>query len=166
MHRTTQESMTDATATANTPPAVDDGNLPAPLTNRVFIVMTHTSRYSTEGQARLAANIGVSRSTISRLLRGKTRPSYRLVQAVTTALETALKRPLDPRELFSPDGSYPTPSGCALCGCKGCTPAEAYDRRGNLKPAFRNMKPGDWSLSPQNSAIVQRSATLPVTEHR
>jgi transcriptional regulator with XRE-family HTH domain len=136
-----------------------------PFFNRIYAVMTHTSRYSIEGPARLATDIGVSRSTISRLLRGKTRPSYHLVQAVTAALETALKRPLDPREVFSLDGAYPTSSACALCGCHGCIPEEAYDRHGNLKPAFRNMKPGDWSLSAASSATMQSSATLPVNEH-
>jgi DNA-binding XRE family transcriptional regulator len=117
--------------------------------NRVGIALMHSTRYAFSGQARLAADAGVSRSTISRLVNGRTSPSFALVQAVTRALERDLGRRLDPRELFSPDGTYPTRSGCAAFGCvSGCFPEEAYDRHGNLRPAFQNLRPGDWSLAP------------------
>ncbi|MDQ2687672.1 MAG: helix-turn-helix domain-containing protein [Armatimonadota bacterium] len=109
--------------------------------------MVHAPRYSFQGQARLAADAGVSRSTISRLISGRINPSYRLAQAVTDALEKHLKRPLDLRELLSPDGAYPTASGCALAGCRGCMPEEAYDAEGNLKPEYRDQRPGHWSLA-------------------
>jgi len=118
--------------------------------NRVQILMIHTSRYAFQGQARLAADVHVSRSTISRMLRGKTRPSYHLAQAVAAALAKHLKRPLDPRDLFSPDGFYPERSGCALAGCSGCLPDEAYDSHGRRKPEWRNARPGDWSRSPES----------------
>ena len=122
---------------------------PAPRChNRVRTVLTHTSRYAFEGPARLATDCSVSRSTICRLLSGRTQPSYRLVQAVTAALSKALVKPLDPRDLFSPDGTYPEPSGCTLCGCNGCLPEDAFDHRGRLKPEFRSMRPGDWSRVP------------------
>jgi transcriptional regulator with XRE-family HTH domain len=117
--------------------------------NRIQALMVHTSRYAFQGRARLAADVGCSRSTISRLLNGDSDPSFRLVRAVTTALEKHLHRPLDPRELLSPDGTYPTASGCELAGCSGCLPDEAYDRDGTLKPAYRRMRPGEWSLAPQ-----------------
>lgn len=109
--------------------------------------MIHAPRYSFQGQARLACDAGVSRSTISRLLGGRINPSFRLAQAVTAALEKSLKRPLDPREVLSPDGTYPTPSGCELAGCRGCMPEEAYDKEGRLRPEYRDLRPGDWSLS-------------------
>jgi len=128
-----------------------------PLYNRIGVVLTHSTRYVFSGQARLAADVGVSRSTISRLLRGRTRPSLFLAQAVTDALSKDLRYPLDVRELFSPDGTYPTPSGCELCGCDGCFPEEAYDGHGNLRPAFRHQRPGDWSLSPQSDSSLIRS---------
>ena len=115
--------------------------------NRIHTLMVHAPRYSFQGQARLAKDAGVSRSTISRLLRGHINPSFRLAQAVTAALEKHLKRPLDPRELLSPDSTYPTASGCALAGCRGCMPEEAYDAEGNLRPEYRDLRPGDWSLS-------------------
>jgi len=116
--------------------------------NRIRTVLVHTSRYAFEGPARLALDCGVSRSTICRLLSGQSQPSYRLVQAVTDALSRALDKSLDPRDLFSPDGTYPEPSGCALCGCSGCLPEEAFDHRGRIKPEFRSMRPGDWSRAP------------------
>lgn len=131
--------------------------------NRIHVVLAHTSRYAFEPQARLAADVGVSRSTISRLINGRSSPSFALVQRITAALERALQRPLDPRELFSPDGTYPTPSGCALCGCQGCMPEEAFERGGQRKPAFRTMQPGDWSLSPpaQKPRAYSRPASCP-----
>lgn len=119
----------------------------APVSNRIRTLMIHAPRYSFQGQARLACDAGVSRSTISRLLGGRINPSFRLAQAVTAALEKSLKCPLDPREVLSPDGTYPTPSGCELAGCRGCMPEEAYDKEGRLRPEYRDLRPGDWSLS-------------------
>jgi DNA-binding XRE family transcriptional regulator len=115
--------------------------------NRIGVLMAHTTRYAFEPQARLARDVGVSRSTISRLIAGKRRPSYELAYRVTAALEAALSRPLDLRDVFSRDGRWREPSGCTLCGCAGCMPEAAYDRHGNLKAAFRHMRPGDWSLA-------------------
>jgi transcriptional regulator with XRE-family HTH domain len=119
----------------------------APLYNRVHILLMHAPRYSFQGQARLATDVGCARSTVSRLVNGRTRPSYQLAQAVVAALGRQLQRPLDPADVFSLTGEYPTPSGCALAGCKGCMPEEAYDAQGDLRPEFRAMRPGDWSLS-------------------
>lgn len=130
---------------------------PSKLHNRVQTLMIHTSRYAFQGQARLAADTGVSRSTISRMLSGKTRPSYFLIEAVTEALSTHLKRPLQPCDLFSPTGHYSERSGCKVSGCHGCLPEEAYDPRGNLRPAWKNARPGDWSCSPQSSSTLETS---------
>ena len=132
--------------------------------NRLGVVLAHTSRYAFEPQARLAKDVGVSRSTISRLMSGQSRPSFELVQRITAALERALKRSLDPRELFSPDGTYPTRSGCALCGCRGCLPEEAYDRWGRLRPAFQNQKPGDWTLAPATPQQPENPSPLSVND--
>ncbi len=123
------------------------GNGRRPVYNRIRTLMIHAPRYSFQGQARLAADAGVSRSTISRLLSGRINPSFRLAQAVTVSLEKHLKRPLDPREVLSPDGTYPTASGCEIASCRGCMPEEAYDSHGTLKPEYRDVRPGDWSLS-------------------
>lgn len=117
------------------------------LHNRLPLVLAHTCRYAFEGQARLAKDVGVSRSTVSRLIGGRTRPHPALMRRVTEALAAALGRPLTSRELFSPDGTYPTPSGCALCNCPGCLPEYAFDRQCRRRPEFRTMRPGDWTLS-------------------
>ena len=118
-----------------------------PVQNRVRVLLVHIPKLSIRGQARLAAEVGVSRSTISRLVGGRINPSYRLARGVTDALEKMLNRPLDMREVFSTDGTYLTPSGCALCRCTGCLPDEAYDPEGNLRPQWRGQRPGDWSLT-------------------
>lgn len=123
--------------------------------NRIAALLVHTTRYAFEGQARLAHDVGVSRSTICRLMGGATNPTYRLVHGVTSALEAALHKPLDSREIFSPNGTYPTPSACALCGCAGCTPEEAYDGKGRLRPEWKNRTPGDWSLYPSSQPSRQ-----------
>lgn len=118
------------------------------LTNRLAVVLAHSYRYAFEGQARLARDVGVSRSTVSRMMSGKTRPNASLVRKVTEALSLALNCPLSPRDLFSPDGTYPTASGCDLCNCPGCIPEYAFDRFGERKDAYQSMQPGDWTLSP------------------
>ena len=116
-----------------------------PIQNRVRVLLVHIPRLSIQGQARLAAEVGVSRSTVSRLVHSRINPSYRLARGVTTALERFLGRPLDMRDVFSTDGTYLNPSGCALCGCGGCLPEEAWNENGTLKPEWRDARPGDWS---------------------
>jgi len=49
--------------------------------------------------------------------------------------------------VFSTDGTYLTPSGCALCRCHGCLPDVAWDEEGCLKPGWEGARPGDWSLA-------------------
>lgn len=122
-------------------------NKPQPIQNRVQVLLVHIPKFSIQGQARLAADVGVSRSTISRLVHGRINPSYRLARGVTDALERMLGKPLDMREVFSTDGTYLTPSGCALCQCGGCLPDRAYDIEGNLRPEWQGQRPGDWSCA-------------------
>lgn len=126
------------------------------VSNRIRALLVHIPHYCFEGQARLARDAGVSRSTISRLINGRINPSFRLVRAVTDALSRRLDEgadypvplPLDPREVFTTEGApYPTPSACTLCGCRGCLPEEAYDRSGNRRPDWKDARPGDWSRS-------------------
>ena len=118
-----------------------------PIQNRVHILLVHIPKLSIRGQARLAAEVKVSRSTISRLISGRINPSYRLARGVTDALEKMLGRPLDMREVFSTDGTYLTPSGCALCLCRGCLPERAWNEDGTLKPEWKEARPGDWSMT-------------------
>ncbi len=125
--------------------------------NRILALMAHTSRYAFKGESRLAHDAGVSKSAVCRLLNGQSSPSFALVSALTRALEPHLQRGLcgqrlDPHELISLDGTYPTASACELAGCKGCLPAQAYDQENRLRPEFKEMKPGEWSLSPARAA--------------
>ena len=117
--------------------------------NRIAQVLMHTTRYAFKSQARLAADAHVSEAAVSRLVNGHTNPSYQVVYAVTRALEKALGRPLDPRELVSFDGSYPTPSVCELAGCPGCLPDAAYDGEERLRPEYAGVRPGEWAVSPK-----------------
>lgn len=92
--------------------------------------MVHVNWYLFSPQARLAMDAGVSRSALCRVLSGQAAPSFALIWKVSKALEKRLGarlpgRRLDPSELFSLDGTYPTPSACALVGCPGCRLAQA-----------------------------------------
>jgi hypothetical protein len=116
----------------------------APVHNRIFAVMMHTTRYAFKSKARLALDCDVAPSTICRLILGQCSPSFALTSVVTRALEQQLKKTIDPRELVSLDGTYPTPSVCQLCGCKGCLPDEAYDGNNRLKPEYKDVQPGQW----------------------
>lgn len=120
------------------------------LHNRILALMAHTTRYAFQGETRLARDAGVSKSAVCRLLNGHSSPSFALVVAITKALEMRLERPLDPRDLISLDGCYPTASACELAGCRGCLPNEAYDANGHIKPEFKNVKPGQWCVSPRS----------------
>jgi hypothetical protein len=118
----------------------------APVSNRLLAIMAHTTRYAFKGESRLASDAGISKSALCRLVNGQSTPSFPLVIAVTRALERHLKRAIDPREIVSIDGSYPTASVCALCGCKGCLPAEAYDEENRIRLEWRDVKPGQWPV--------------------
>ena len=131
-------------------PLNNSAKLELAVSNRLRAVLLHIPWYSIEGFARLATDVNVSRSTISRLTGGRQQPSFRLAQAIADAVSLRLSKTVSPRELFSEDGTFPTGSTCELCGCKGCLPPEAYDERSDrLKPAWKDAKPGDWCRYPQ-----------------
>lgn len=136
-----------------------------PIQNRLEVLMVHIPKLSIQGKSRLAAEVGVSRSTISRLVNGRINPSYRLARGVTTALERLLGFPLDMRDVFSTDGTYLTPSGCGLCRCVGgCLPDRAYDSEGNLRPEWQGQRPGDWSMTrPAEVGLFAGTDTTPAT---
>jgi len=94
----------------------------------------------------MATDCGVSRSAITRLLSGKSSPSYKLVARVAHALEVELGKPISIRELVSESGEYPTPWICGLVGCPGCTPPAASESRDpKIREAFKDVKPGYWT---------------------
>jgi len=130
--------------------------------NRIFALMAHTRRYAFKGETRLAADAGVSKSAVCRLLNGRSSPSYALVLAVTSALEKHLGHSIDPRDVISADGRYPTASACELAGCKGCLPAEAYDENDQVKPQYRHLRPGQWTVA----VAAAKDDRLPLVEKR
>ena len=126
------------------------------VSNRLRAVLLHIPWYSIEGFARLASDVNVSRSTISRLTGGRQQPSFRLAQAIADAVSFRLGTAVSPRELFSEDGTFPTGSTCDLCGCKGCLPPEAYDERSDrLKSAWKGAKPGEWCRYPEAKPVLK-----------
>jgi hypothetical protein len=115
-------------------------------TNRIRQIVWHIPWYGFRTQARLAADAGISPSSVSRMIRGCSQPTISAALKVTAALSFRLNRTLDLREVFSPDGTYPTPNVCDLVGCLSCMPPTAYDSDDDLKPEYRDVVAGTWSL--------------------
>ena len=144
-------------------------SLPNRIQNRLRAVLLHVPWYMIEGQARLAADVRVSRSTISRLMNGRFIPSYQLVEKVTEAVSKRLGYPVDARDLFTTDGTYPTESACELCECRGCLPPWAWDERSDrMRPEWRDARPGDWSRTPPIAPVedMEIDDSISVTEPR
>lgn len=98
--------------------------------NRLEEIVCHSNWFLQCPRARLAREAGVSRATLLRLFAGGITPSFQVVWKITQAVERHFAqalggKPLNPRELFSLDGNYPTPSACSLLGCPGCKTAQA-----------------------------------------
>ena len=104
--------------------------------NRIRQFMEHSSRYAFKSEARLAQDCGVSDAAICRLISGYSSPSFAMVCKITQAFEKEFKKRIDPRELASIDGRYPTASVCEIVGCKGCTPQAAWNDDDTLKPEY------------------------------
>lgn len=113
---------------------------------RLPAILDHIPYYSFQGQARLAADAGTSRSTIHRLTHNKCVPSFALVFAIQKALEMRLGRRIAIEEWLSLDNSWPTASICELVGLPPCLPDQAYNADGSLKPAFKDIAPGTWTI--------------------
>lgn len=120
-----------------------DGDRPHNYRVRLMEVMSHTSRYAFEGKARLARDTGLGRMTIIRLLSGRHEPSYYVVQAVVGALEAALGRSLDVRDVITYSGGFER-SACDICGCSGCLPDGALREDGAIDRAYGEVPPGTW----------------------
>lgn len=133
------------------------------VTNRLRAVLLHVPYFTIEGYARLARECGVVRSTISRLVRGKSLPTYDFARRITQVLSQYWGKPLDMRELFTTDGTYPTASVCDLMDCKGCFPPEAWNESTDtLRPKWRYLKPGEWSYTkPEEWSRLQADPSSP-----
>jgi len=116
--------------------------------NRLRQIVWHIPWYGFRTQARLAQDSGVSPSAISRIMRGKAQPTLPVAQRLTDALSRRLNLLIDLRDVFSPDGTYPTPSVCHLTRCPSCLPPTAYDETDNLRPEFQSSRAGQWGVSP------------------
>lgn len=88
--------------------------------NRLGAIMAHTDRYAFDPAVRLARDTGLSYTTIYNILHGLNGPSYYTAIKITEALEKALKRKLDPREIVTISEKFPTPVVCKLTKCTGC----------------------------------------------
>lgn len=119
---------------------------PGHIRNRLRAVLLHVPYYGTDGAARLASDIFVHRSTISRLMNGKRVPSPAVAKRVAKAILERLLWDIPEWEIFSDAGRFPTSSVCDLVGdCLGCLPPEAWNERTNrLKEEWQHVRPGDW----------------------
>jgi transcriptional regulator with XRE-family HTH domain len=118
-----------------------------PGVNRIRDVMLHAQRYQFHGVVRLAADTGLSHSTVSRLLSGHKQPTAKVLGRITEALERALGTRIDPRDLFAESGRFPTRFACDLVACRGCLPDAATDEFGSRKKTFDGIRPGQWVSS-------------------
>src|ERR1041385_6462058 len=107
--------------------------------------MLHIDVYSFDGVSRLARDASISKSTVSRLLHGETSPTFYLTWTVVERLSSRLGKHLDPMEVFSITGTFPTRSVCRLCGCPGCSPDFAELGR-FIFDGHEPIRAGQWSL--------------------
>lgn len=100
--------------------------------NRIQDFLEHSTKYAFCGQQKLAQNARISGTTISRMLTKASSPSYATIIRITEVLEKEFKTNIDPREVATINGKYPTASVCELLGCSGCTPERAWDENNTL----------------------------------
>lgn len=129
-----------------------------PVVNRLGDVMAHTTRYAFCGVTRLSRDALVHPSSVSRLLRGKTHPSFVLVARLAAALEQQLGFRIDPRDLVAEWGNFVTESVCEMCDCRGCLPDRATDEFGHRTAQFIDVEPGRWVTSkyPNGYRLAQK----------
>jgi transcriptional regulator with XRE-family HTH domain len=77
--------------------------VPPPQTNRLALYIAQIQDYWFHGpQKRFARDAGISESTLSRIIHGKTRPRYEDLCKIVALLERKLGRKIDPREVYEP----------------------------------------------------------------
>jgi DNA-binding XRE family transcriptional regulator len=77
--------------------------IPTPKTNRLPLYLAQIQDYWFHGpQRKFAKDAGVSESTLSRILHGRTNPRYDDICKIVGLLEKKLGRKIDPREVYEP----------------------------------------------------------------
>ncbi|MFN8140433.1 MAG: hypothetical protein U0R49_11610 [Fimbriimonadales bacterium] len=125
--------------------SVAASRVPCRFHNRVAALMLHTDRYSTFGLQRLALDTGLSKSAITKVKSGKTRPLYSTFAKIVKCLEFQLGQSLPVDEVVSAQGSYPTKYVCQLVGCSGCTPDRFFAKGSWRTKAYRDFRAGQWT---------------------
>jgi transcriptional regulator with XRE-family HTH domain len=76
---------------------------PPPQINRLALYIAQIQDYWFRGPyTRFAQDAGISPSTLSRILHGKTRPRYEDICKIVALLEKKLGRKIDPRDIYEP----------------------------------------------------------------
>ena len=127
--------------------------------NRVAGVLQHIPAYYFSPQKGLAKDTGLSRSAVSRILNGETCPLGNAMLSISAALGRRLGKHIDPSELFSLDGTYPTPYICSLVGCPGCLPEGICDPECRVQTEYAHIEPGKWSLPLVTQPVTEIGAT-------
>jgi hypothetical protein len=95
---------------------------------------------------RLAADCVISKSAITRVLSGRSKPTFRIVCRITDAFERDFGQKFDVRDIFSETGEYPCTFCCRLVNCSGCLPKAACLRDDGTKdPRFQDVQRGMWT---------------------
>jgi len=113
--------------------------------------MRHIPRYSIDGPAKLARDIGIGQTTIYDILHYRRTPGYWIIIKMTHLFSVKLGKRLHTDELFSLTGDFPTQI-CELCNCRGCLPDEAYNDDGSRKAEYQHLIGGDF-VEPMPSPI-------------
>lgn len=127
-----------------------------PTINRLADVMAHSDRFAFKGVSRLAREAGVSPSSVSRLINGRSNPSFLMVARLTEALERAYGYRIDPRDLVAEGGGFLHRFCCEVTGCSGCLPESALDEFGDTKQAFAGVQPGKWVTSRHPNGLTKK----------
>jgi transcriptional regulator with XRE-family HTH domain len=78
-------------------------SVPPPQVNQLPMLLAQIQDYWFHGpQQRFARDAGVSETTLSRILRGKTNPRYEDICKIVALLEKKLRRKIDPRDVYLP----------------------------------------------------------------
>jgi hypothetical protein len=105
--------------------------------NRIAAIMMHADCFSFRGTSRLAVDPGISKSTMSHLVRGTSGPLSITPKQVIKVLVARLGWLPDEQEVVFPTGSYPTSSDCAPVVGRRCLPDHYREER--IKEQLRRL---------------------------